>query len=542
MRAFTALYRALDESTATSDKVYALERYFRAAPAADAAWALHVLLGNRPKRMVSSATLRQCAADVAGVAPWLFDACHAQVGDVAETVALLVGRTHEPLSAATPGPSPQVEGTLQYWIEDRLLPLRDLEESAQCTALRQTWSELDVPECLVWNKLLTGAFRVGVAAGLVTRAVALASGVHEQVIAHRLMGRWIPAEESWRRLIDPGSTDTDVSRPYPFALATALDQPPAELGDREEWLAEWKWDGIRAQLVRRQDVTWLWSRGEDLLAGRFPEIEVVATNLPDGTVLDGEILAWQPGTELPMPFAKLQRRIQRKTVSRTILASIPVVFVAYDLLEENGVDVRGLPFVARRALLGELIARTGDVFRLSPVVAGDTWDHLVAARARAREMGAEGIMIKRVDGAYLGGRKRGGWWKWKIDPLTVDAVLIAAQGGSGRRAGLFTDYTFGIWHGGALVPFAKAYSGLTDRELHQVDAFIRRNTLERFGPVRTVKPELVFEIAFEGIQESKRHKSGVAVRFPRIARWRTDKVARDADTIDTARALLAADG
>ena len=563
MRRFAALYRALDESTGTSDKLDALERYFRESPPGDAAWALHVLLGNRPRRMVASATLRDCAAAAAGLPQWLFDECHSQVGDVAETVALLAGSDgsvdadpglavdaasiRSPLSllASSPDTLPRETAradSLQYWIEERLLGLRDLDDDAQCAALRRTWSELDVHARLVWNKLLTGAFRVGVAAGLVTRAVARAAGLSEQVIAHRLMGSWTPTPEAWAALIAPDAADTDVSRPYPFALATALDQDPATLGERAAWLAEWKWDGIRAQLIRRSGKVWLWSRGEELLAGRFPEIELAATNLPDGTVLDGEIIGWRIDDMVPLPFAALQRRIQRKAVSRTILAEVPVVFVAYDLLELNGTDLRELPFVTRREELARLVAAGGATFRLSPLVAGDTWDDLAVSRANARNAGAEGVMIKRADSAYLLGRKRGGWWKWKVDPLSVDAVLVAAQGGSGRRAGLFTDYTFAIWDGDALVPFAKAYSGLTDKELHQVDAFVRRHTLERFGPVRTVQPQLVFEIAFEGIQRSTRHKSGVAVRFPRIARWRTDKTAADADTIATVRALLDAQG
>ncbi len=528
MKDFAALYRALDESTATNDKLNALERYFRSAPPGDAAWALYVLLGNRPKRVVSSGTLRACAADAAGLDPWLLDECHEQVGDIAETVALLTGAGDE----AAP------QRSLQYWIEERLLPMRELEEATQCEMLQQNWRELSLAERLTWNKLLTGAFRVGVAAKLVTRAVARAVALDEQVIAHRLMGSWTPSPDAWQSLGARDEADADVSRPYPFALASPLESAPGALGERADWLAEWKWDGIRAQLIRRQGGTWLWSRGEELLAGRFPEIEVAATNLPDGTVLDGEIMAWLPGADLPLPFAQLQRRIQRKTVSRAMLTDVPVAFIAYDLLELDGVDLRERALVERRAQLSPLIAGAARVFSVSPLVDAATWEALSVQRDAARARGAEGVMIKRSDGAYLAGRKRGGWWKWKVDPLSVDAVLVAAQGGSGRRAGLLTDYTFAIWDGDRLVPFAKAYSGLTDAELHKVDAFIRRHTIERFGPVRSVEPKLVFEIAFEGIQKSSRHRSGVAVRFPRIARWRTDKNPVDADTIETVRALL----
>ena len=529
MKEFAALYRALDESTATNDKVNALERYFRAAPPGDAAWALHMLLGNRPRRVISSATLRSCAAGAAGMPSWLLDECYDQVGDVAETVALLTNSDAR---------APAEDRGLQYWIEERLLPMRELDDAEQCAMLQQNWRELTLAERLTWNKLLTGAFRVGVAAKLVTRAVARVVGLDEQVVAHRLMGSWSPSRAAWDSLGARDEADADLSRPYPFALASPLETPPDALGTREAWLAEWKWDGIRAQLIRRHGATWLWSRGEELLSGRFPEIEVAATNLPDGTVLDGEIMGWIAGQKLPLPFAQLQRRIQRKAVSRAILGAVPVVFVAYDLLEFDGIDLRERPLVERRRILGELVTRVGRVFMLSPAVEAASWDQLALERSAARRRGAEGVMIKKSDGAYLAGRKRGGWWKWKVDPFSVDAVLIAAQGGSGRRAGLLTDYTFGIWDGDALVPFAKAYSGLTDAELHRVDAFIRRHTVERFGPVRSVEPQLVFEIAFEGIQRSTRHKSGVAVRFPRIARWRTDKNPVDADTIETVKALL----
>lgn len=530
MKAFAALYTALDETTATNDKVAALVRYFRDAPPDDAAWAVHVLSGRRPKRLIRSGNLRAWAAEAAGIPDWLFDECYQAVGDLAETIGLLL-----PEGGGGTG------GSLAWWVEQRLLTLRDLDPAEQRSALVDAWRELGERERYVWNKLITGAFRVGASQRLVVRALAEVSGLSEEVIAHRLMGAWEPTSDFHARLLAHDTRDADWSRPYPFFLAHALEYEPSLLGDRSEWQAEWKWDGIRAQLIRRANQTFLWSRGEDLLNGRFPEVEEIAAFLPPGTVLDGELLPWVG--DAPLPFAQMQRRIGRKTLGRKILTEVPIVLIAYDLLEEAGQDIRALPLAERRRRLAELVASlpTGASIRLSPVIDASAWDGLTTARGEARQRGAEGLMLKRASSAYGVGRRRGDWWKWKVDPLSVDAVLIYAQPGTGRRAGLFTDYTFGVWDGDRLVPFAKAYSGLTDEEIRRVDAFVRRNTLEKFGPVRVVRPELVFELAFEGIQLSTRHKSGVAVRFPRMARWRTDKTAADADTLDRVRALISAD-
>jgi DNA ligase 1 len=526
MKEFARLYAALDETTATNEKIAALVEYFRSAPAADAAWAVHFLSGRRPKRLISSRNLRSWAAEAAAVPGWLFEESYHQVGDLAETITLLL-----------PPAGESSELPLSHWIEQRLLRLRGEDEDVQREVMLQAWRELDRRQSLVWNKLMTGSFRVGAAQRLVIRSLAEISGVDEGVIAHRLMGSWEPTPEFFQRLLAPDTRDADVSRPYPFFLAHPLEDQPQALGDIAEWLLEWKWDGIRAQLIRRGGRIFLWSRGEELLAGRFPEIEAVGALLPDGTVIDGELLPWLD--DGPLPFAQLQRRIGRKNLGQKMMGEVPVVLIAYDLLEEAGIDLRTSPLAERRHRLGTLVATLpGDRIMLSEPVSVPSWDSAVQARLRARQVGAEGLMLKRLASEYGVGRRRGDWWKWKVDPLTVDAVLIYAQPGSGRRAGLFTDYTFGVWEADHLVPFAKAYSGLTDEEIRKVDAFVRRNTLEKFGPVRTVKPELVFELHFEGIQRSSRHKSGIAVRFPRIGRWRTDKKAEEADTIETVRSLL----
>jgi len=525
VRAFAALYRALDETTSTAAKVRLLAGWLGTVPPRDAAWAVHFLIGRRPKRLVRLPLLRAWAAEAAGVPPWLFDESYQAVGDLAETVALLM-----------PGTREGDEAPLAEWVERRLLPLAGADLATQRATLLHAWRTLGRDECLVWNKLITGAFRVGLSDGLVVRALARHLGRPEATIAHRLMGPWDPADDFLARLAADDAPQAP-HRPYPFCLAHPLDMPPAELGAPDAWVAEWKWDGIRAQLVRRAGRSWLWSRGEELLDGRFPEVETAATRLPDGTVLDGELLPWRDG---PLPFAALQRRVGRTRLTPALLREVPVVLVAYDLLESGGADLRDRPLAERRARLAALLAAegAGSPLRLSPLVPGDTWAARAAARDAARTGGAEGLMLKRAASPYHAGRRRGDWWKWKVDPYTMDAVLVAAQPGRGRRAGLFTDYTFGVWDGDALVPVAKAYSGLTDAEIRAVDAFVRRHTVDRYGPVRAVAPELVFELAFEGIQRSTRHRSGLAVRFPRIARWRTDKPAAEADTLATLRALV----
>ncbi|MFY7922462.1 MAG: ATP-dependent DNA ligase [Gemmatimonas sp.] len=532
MKHFAALYDAVDASTATSSKVAALVDYFAHATPADAAWSVAFLLGRRPKRLLKLADLRAWAAEAAQVPDWLFEESYAQAGDLAETISLLVPEQ------TTPQTSQETTRDVAWWVEERLLPLSRMEPALQRQLLQDSWHTLGGTQRFVFNKLLTGAFRVGVSDGLVVRALAQVSGLTAETIAHRLMGQWEPTAPWYTQLVGTQTTDADWSRPYPFFLAYPLEQPPASLGDAGNWQVEWKWDGIRCQLVRRRGRTFLWSRGEELLAGRFPEVEACAEWLPDGTVLDGELLAWRDN--VPLPFSELQKRINRKTVGKKLLADVPCRLLVYDCLEHHGHDVRSEPMTSRRTHAEALVTQLpgGATIGLSPVVHADSWETVAAARDKARETRSEGLMLKRRSSPYGVGRKVGDWYKWKVHPLTIDAVLVYAQAGHGRRAGLYTDYTFAVWDGDALVPFAKAYSGLTDAEIRQVDRFIRANTIEKFGPVRTVKPELVFELAFEGLQQSTRHKSGIAVRFPRIARWRQDKPAREADSLETVRALL----
>ena len=573
MRRFARLFSELDATTSTNAKVDALRRYFDEAPAHDAAWATYFLAGGKPRQVVKTASLVGLACAMADIEPWLFDECYQQVGDLAETISLVL-------------PRGDVESDvgLAEWVEQRLLPLRGLPEPEVAQRVSQYLRELDPLGRFLLVKLVGGGFRVGVSKLLVQRALAEHAGVDAKRVAQRMMGytdgKATPSPERFAALIaqvdDAAQERADLGQPYPFFLAHQLDGTAetfsARLGPVAQWLVEWKYDGIRGQVVKRQGQVWVWSRGEELVTERFPEIVELAARLPDGTVLDGEIIVWDETGESPFtgaltgrpaPFGLLQQRIGRKTLTRKVLADAPVTFVAYDLLEEGGADLRERPQHERRTRLEALLA--GTRIKLSPVESASSWLDFAQRRQRSREFGVEGFMLKRSDAAYGTGRTKadGLWWKWKIDPMTIDCVLVYAQAGHGRRSSVYTDYTFAVWNrapadraeadavveaiarkeppqpgGLQLVPFAKAYSGLTDEEFRQVDALIRRSTVEKFGPVRSVRPQLVFELGFEGINRSTRHKSGIAVRFPRMLRIRHDKPLHEADTLQALEALL----
>ena len=563
MRRFAQLYAELDASTATEAKLAALQRYLADADPADAAWGVYFLAGGKPQQTVPTAVLRREATRQADIPDWLFDTCYQAVGDLAETIAQVL-----------PPPRRQSALGLSQWLTERLLPLRGVAPADQAAALAGWWDELLPDERFLLTKLIGGGLRVGVSRLLVQRALARHAGLDAKLVAQRLMG-WtakhhLPTADRLRSLMAPpsevgGTDDQPAGMPFPFFLAHALDQPlaglEAALGPVSQWLAEWKYDGIRAQLVCTAAGVWIWSRGEELISEHFPEVLTWARALPAGSVLDGELLAWQDGR--PGPFKTLQQRLNRKTVSRALLASAPVRFMAYDLLAWQGQDQRSHAQAQRRTQLEALLADQPG--HLSPRVEADSWPALALRRDESRARGVEGLMLKRLDSAYGSGRTKadGLWWKWKIAPHTVDAVLVYAQAGHGRRAGLYTDYTFAVWSrapGGPdeaaavvaaieqrvppkpgalqLLAFAKAYSGLSDEEIRQVDRVIRLSTLEKFGPVRSLRPTLVFELAFEGIAASPRHKSGVALRFPRILRLRPDKPLHLADSLTSLQALL----
>ena len=570
MKSFARLFTELDTTTAITAKVDALVRFFASAPAADAAWAVYFLSGGKPRQVVKTAQLRALACQVAGIEDWLFEESYQAVGDLAETIAHVL-----------PLDSTESDLGLADWVEARLLPLRGLPEAEVAERITAYWRELDAQGRFLLVKLVGGGFRVGVSKLLVQRALAAHAGIDAKRVAQRMMGytdgKRVPTAARFEALtaaFDPAADPLavaaeDQGQPYPFFLAHQLDTVPdldQKLGPVTDWQVEWKYDGIRGQIVKRAGQVWLWSRGEELVTERFPEVVAMAQALPDGTVLDGEVLVWQAsstGSDRPAPFALLQQRIGRKTLTKKVLADAPVTFMAYDLLEDGGHDVRALPQHERRARLVAGLA--GTALRLSPVEQRGCWADYAALRSESRARGMEGFMLKRRDAAYGTGRSKvdGLWWKWKIDPMSVDCVLIYAQAGHGRRASVYTDYTFAVWNRppqsqaeadavldaiaakqpaqpGALqlVAFAKAYSGLTDAEFKQVDAVIRKTTLEKFGPVRSVRPSLVFELGFEGINRSARHKSGVAVRFPRMLRIRFDKPLHEANTQQDLESLL----
>ncbi len=543
MKAFAELYANLDATTSSNAKLAALQAYFRDAAPEDAAWAVYFLSGGRPRQLVPTRLLRDMATEASGIEPWLFEESYQSVGDLAETISLLL-----PESTYTS------EDGLAVWLEEKLLPLRGLPPLELAERLPALWAQLDQPSLMVCIKLITGSFRVGVSKLLVTRALAAMADLDSKRVAQRLVGYTDlsnrPTPEGYLKLIAAESPDEHAQRggqPYPFFLAHGLAQPVEQfndlLGSPADWQVEWKWDGIRAQLVKRDGRLWIWSRGEELVTERFPELHSLVSGLPDGTVIDGEIVVWKDAVQ---PFALLQQRIGRKTLSKKVLEDAPVAVLAYDLLEHQGDDWRNHTQAERRTQLEQVITQCNQpVLLASPLLTGATWEDLAEQREASRSLGVEGMMLKARGGLYGVGRTKdmGVWWKWKVDPFSVDAVLIYAQRGHGRRASLYSDYTFAVWDGPpgserTLVPFAKAYSGLTDEEMRKVDAIVRKTTVEKFGPVSSVTPSMVFELGFEGIALSKRHKSGIAVRFPRMLRWRQDKTVEDADNLATLQDLL----
>jgi len=536
MKRFTQLFQQVDATTSTNEKVKALQQYFREEEPANAVWALYLLLSKTRRRLITSRVLRDVFLQISDIPEWLFEDCYAQVGDTAEAISLLLRDT--PFEAQTASPIP-----LHVWMETIIPTVKTMaSDEALRDLIVSWWSSLAEFEVFILNKVLTGAFRVGVSEKLVIKALAAEFNLSEAVLAHRLMGDFPPTVEFYDALI-AAESETDGTRiptgPYPFFLASSFEDARLQDAELSSWQAEWKWDGIRAQIIRRPDQFAIWSRGEDLITHQFPEFVAPFQQLPEGVVLDGEILCWDG--DRPQNFSYLQKRLGRKRVTQKVIDENPAHFIAYDLLEYDGQDLRSHSLRDRRTRLMELLVNADPTWlSLSQAMPFQSLEELKQLRDRAREQGAEGLIVKAIDSPYLVGRKRGYWWKYKLEPMTLDAVLIYAQAGTGKRANLFTDYRFALWNGDALTPFAKAYSGLDNKEIDELDKWIRRHTVEKFGPVRSVEPTHVFEIGFEGIAESKRHKSGISVRFPRILRWRKDKPVKEADTIQAAFALLEA--
>ncbi|HMJ46632.1 MAG TPA: ATP-dependent DNA ligase [Ferruginibacter sp.] len=532
MKRFSQLVQVLATTTKTNEKLSSIRDYFSEANDADKVWVIALFSGRRPKRSVSGALLATWCLEIINLPSWLFEECYHTVGDFAETIALLLPEPDES----------KAEAFTLSWYLNQLLSIEKESESVKKKFVTESWTRLNTMERFVFNKLITGGFRIGVSQKLMVNAIAKSSDVSPSIIAHRISGNWDPVSITFEQLLSTEHSAADFSKPYPFYLAYAIEDDPSLLGDPIDWQAEWKWDGIRGLIIKRNDELFVWSRGEELMTEKFPEYKILEDVLPNGIAIDGEIISLGTAENepfIPLPFAALQTRIGRKNVTKKQLSEAPVGFIAYDLLEYEGEDIRHLSLTDRREKLEYIIRKINLPFvHLSPVIEFNDWESLSNTRLLSRDKGSEGIMLKRKTSEYQVGRKRGDWWKWKIDPLTIDAVMIYAQKGSGRRSNLYTDYTFAVRDGDKLVPFAKAYSGLTDKEFAQVDNFVKKNSLEKFGPVRTVKPELVFEIAFEGIAASNRHKSGVALRFPRMSRWRHDKKVEEINSLDDLKEML----
>jgi DNA ligase-1 len=527
LQLFAELVTEVSSSTKTNDKLQSLVDYFATGPDEDKVWVIALFSGRRPRRSVNLKLMREWCIELAQIPDWLFTECHHTVGDFSETLALLLSKTE----------TVQRENqSLSYYLQ-KLISIEKEDEAVKKNFIVESWQQMNAEEKFVFNKLITGAFRVGVSQRTIVNALAKVVDVSPSIIAHRISGNWDPLTTSFNDLLSETVAITDFSKPYPFYLAYAIDDSVENLGEPELWQAEWKWDGIRGQMIKRNNELFVWSRGEELMTDKFPEYFILKDLLPDGIVLDGEII---PAVDdRPLPFAVLQTRIGRKNISKKQLQEAPISFFAYDLLEYNYEDWREKPLIERRNKLEEILSSIQNKsIQISEKINFDSWDELGEIRKKSREKNSEGIMLKRKDSVYKVGRKRGDWWKWKIDPLTIDCVMVYAAKGSGRRSNLYTDYTFAVKDGNELITFTKAYSGLTDKEFAQIDYFVKRNSLEKFGPVRTVKPELVFEIAFEGIAASNRHKSGVALRFPRMNRWRKDKTVDEINTLDDLKEML----
>ncbi|MGN0020922.1 MAG: ATP-dependent DNA ligase [Sphingobacterium hotanense] len=525
MKEFAQLINTLDSTNKTSLKTEAIVQYLEVAENRDKLWFLSLFTGRRPKRQVSTTLMREWVKEIVDIPDWLFMESYSSVGDLAETISLLL-----------PNPTGNIDLALSEWM-NRILDLNTKTDEEKKAFVLHAWENLPHQERFIFNKLLGGSFRVGISAKSLINAIALHSGLDASAVAHSIMGEWLIDDVEFDLLIRGHYVNTNLSKPYPFCLAYPLENLEKTLINPQDWQAEYKWDGIRGQIIKRADEVFIWSRGEELVTDQFPELVEEFSKWQGDFVLDGEILAFLDGEVLNFTF--LQKRLNRKTVTDKMRREIPVTMILYDMLELNQEDLRDKPLAFRRQQLEKLfhMNQAGSLM-LSPIIEFQELDTLGSLRASARDKNSEGLMLKHKSSVYHAGRKRGDWWKWKIDPLSIDAVLIYAQKGSGRRSGYYTDYTFAVRDGDKLVSIAKAYSGLTDKEIQEVSRFVNKNAIEKFGPVRTVKPELVFEIAFEGIGWSSRHKSGIALRFPRIARWRRDKTVEEIDELAEVKKLI----
>lgn len=525
MKDFALLINTLDSTNKTNAKVDAMVSYLQTANSSDRLWFLALFTGKRPKRPVNTNLLKQWALELTQLPEWLFVESYASVGDLGETLSLIL-----------PNAEQTIEKSLTQWMAE-LIALRDLTEEEKKAYVLESWNGLNHLERFIFNKLIGGSFRIGVSKKLLINALSKYSGIDANILMHSIMGKWKIEEEDFDNLLQGTNINPDDSKPYPFCLAFPLEKDLEDLGERQNWQAEYKWDGIRGQFIKRNEEIFIWSRGEELVSEQFPEVVSALKQMNGNFVIDGEVLVVKDNKVLN--FNELQKRLNRKNIPKKMLDELPVKIFVYDILELEKEDLRNKPLVDRRILLeGLLLNSPHENVRISEILETETWTELSELREKSRENNSEGLMLKEKNSIYHAGRKKGDWWKWKVSPLTIDAVLIYAQKGSGRRSSYYTDYTFGVKNGENIVTIAKAYSGLTDKEIMEVSRFVNKNAIEKFGPVRTVKPELVFEIAFEGIGFSSRHKSGVALRFPRIVRWRRDKTVDEIDDVEEIKKLI----
>lgn len=525
MKHFAELISTLESTNKTNAKIDAMVHYLHTAPENDKLWFLALFTGKRPKRPVNTNLLKHWALEITGLPEWLFLESYSSVGDLGETLSLIL-----------PPPVNDIQKSLSQWMTE-LISLKYQTDDEKKTYVTESWNGLDYTERFIFNKLIGGSFRIGVSKKLLISALSKYSEIDSSQLMHSIMGKWNVDEMNFEDLISGININPDNSKPYPFCLAYPLEKEIQDLGIPEDWQVEYKWDGIRGQLIKRNGEIFIWSRGEELVTPQFPELLNALETFEGNFVIDGEILAVL--NDEVLNFNELQKRLNRKTITPKMLREIPVKAFVYDILEFNNEDLREKPLSERRQILEKLLlANPSESIIISEMIAFDKWESLIEVREKSRENNSEGLMLKLKNSSYHTGRKKGEWWKWKVDALTIDAVLIYAQKGSGRRSGYYTDYTFAVKKDNQLVTIAKAYSGLTDKEIMEVSRFVTKNAIEKFGPVRTVKPELVFEIAFEGIGFSNRHKSGVALRFPRIVRWRRDKKIDEIDDIEEVKKLI----
>lgn len=523
MQNFIELFKNLDSLNSTNRKLILLKEYFKTEKEENLDFAIYLLSGKKRKKLVSTKLLKELLLKFANLDEWVFEECYAEVGDFAETVNLLLPISYNNLA--------NCDLKRDYISLTNITKLED-----KINYILQCWQTYNFYARFLFNKIISGTLRIGVSDGLVIKALSEVFSISPHSCAQILMGNWNPTSTTICSKLKNNNIKP-VSTPYPFCLAQTFDKQiePTKLS---EWIIEKKYDGIRCQIIKRNNEVYIWSRGEEILNEQFPDLIDAFQALDNGTVIDGELLAYTTNFEIDS-FNKLQKRLNKKNPSKKLILEIPCFVIAYDILEFNGKDIRFYPLKERKLILSELCkSKTISLLKISEEYTFKNWDEVVTFKSTCKRNHCEGLMFKKIDEIYVSGKRVNSWIKWKFQPYTLDAILLYAQKGRGKRSGLYTDYSFGLWNNNELVPFAKAYSGLSNKEIHELNQWIKQNTLEKFGTVRLVKPQHVFEIAFEGINISKRHKSGFAVRFPRILRWRKDKLVHEANHIEDLKKLI----